>query len=203
MAREFMAYPKVAPSQFGHKQRPGMRVARTCSFSRSRALELASEVSRSGELDVVGLGRAGERARQPEPPQRRLGHALDARRVGRRALRMRVICEAADLDRVLRTAIARDADEVQLQRLAELVQARRDGRLVADAVVRPRRREEPVDAAAAAEAPGRDRAGRNRRRLGLDLLQLVLERLAARAHGGELAGLLRPRADELQLARDE
>src|SRR3954464_10020541 len=116
---------------------------------------------------------------------------------------MRVICEAADLDRVLRTPVARDADEVQLQRLAELVQARRDGRLVADAVVRPRRREEPVDAAAAAEAPGRHRAGGGPRRLGLDPRPLVLQRPAARAHGDELAGLLRPRADELQLARDE
>ncbi len=97
----------------------------------------------SAELDVVGLGRAGERAGEAELFERRLGHALDARRVRGFAARVGVVGEAAHLDGVLRRAVAGDADQVQVQRLAHRVQARGDRRLLADAVVRAGRLEEP------------------------------------------------------------
>ncbi len=118
---------------------------------------------------MVGLGRTRERARQAELLQRRLGHALDAGRIRRLAAGVRVVGEAADRDRVLRRAVARDPDQVQLQGLAELVEPRGDDRLLVDAVVGAGRLEEAkfssvrderrVDAA----ARGRDPSARGER----------------------------------------
>src|SRR6476469_11007859 len=113
---------------------------------------------RLSELDVVGLTRAGERPREAEAPQGRLGHALDARRVRRLAARVRVVREAADFDRVRRRPIAGQPDQVQMQGLAEPVQAAGELRGVAGAVVRSRRREEAVRAAARSELHARAQA---------------------------------------------
>src|SRR5207248_2171903 len=99
-----------------------------------------------GQLNVIGLGGAGERAREPEAPERRLGHALDAGRVGGFAARVRVVGVATDLDGVLRRAVAGDADQVQVKRPAQRVQARGQRGLDADAVVGAWSREEPVGA---------------------------------------------------------
>src|SRR4051794_17901560 len=122
-------------------------------FSKSPSSSIVLTILRlAGELDVIGLGGAAERARQAEPVQRSLGHAFDARGVRRLAARVRVVGEAADLHRVLRRAVAREADEVQAQRPAHPVQAGGEFGLVADGVVRARRREEAALAAVGREA---------------------------------------------------
>ena len=74
------------------------------------------------QLDVVRLGRSAERPCEAELLERGLRDALDAGRVGRLAAGVRVVGEAADLDRVLRRAIAGDADQMQAERLAEAVE---------------------------------------------------------------------------------
>jgi hypothetical protein len=84
---------------------------------------------------VVRLGGPGERPGQAELLQCRLRHALDARRVGGLPARVRIIGEAADGDRVRGRSVAGDPDQVQMQCLAELVEPRRDDRLLVDAVV--------------------------------------------------------------------
>src|SRR4051812_7776017 len=101
------------------------------------------------ELDVVSLGRSRERSREAEPSQRRLGDTLDSRRVGGFAVRMRIVGRAADRDGVLRRPVTGDPYQVQVKRPAEGVETFGDLRLVADAVVLARRREEPVAAAGA------------------------------------------------------
>src|SRR5436305_7587557 len=109
------------------------RPLRSGRSARSRELQ---------QLDVVGLGRAAERPRQAEAVQRGLGYALDAWSVRRLALGVRVVGEAADLHRVLWRAVAGDPDQVQLQRLAQSVEAVGQLRLSAHAVIRPGRGEE-------------------------------------------------------------
>src|SRR3954471_4475102 len=107
--------------------------------------------SAAEQLDVVGLGGAAERPRQAEAVERGLADTLDARRVGRPALGVRVVREAADLDRVLRAPVARQPDEVQVQRAAERIQAGGDDWLAAARLFRARRLEEAVVAAEGAE----------------------------------------------------
>ena len=68
---------------------------------------LQSYASLPEQLDVIGLGRARERADEAEVRERRLRHALDAGRVRGFAARVRVVGEAADLDRVLRACGSR------------------------------------------------------------------------------------------------
>ena len=96
------------------------------------------------QLNVIGLGRPGEGAREAELLEDRLRYAFHARRVGGFTPRMWIVGEAAHLDRVLGSAIAGDADQMQVQRLAKRVQALHQDRLDADAVVGPGRLEEPV-----------------------------------------------------------
>src|SRR3954464_10078424 len=85
----------------------------------------------SGELNVIGLRSAPEGSREAEAPQGRFRHALDARGVGRLPARVGVVRKSADLDGVRRGAVARQADQVQVQRLPEPVEARREDRLAA------------------------------------------------------------------------
>src|SRR6516165_880670 len=92
---------------------------------------------------MVRLARARERPGEAEALERRLGHALHAGRVGRLAQRVRIVGEPADLDGMLRGSVAGDPDQMKLQHPAQLIQARGDDRLLADAVVRPGRLEEP------------------------------------------------------------
>src|SRR5438477_11630312 len=89
----------------------------------------------SGLLDVVGLACSGKRPGEAELIQGGLGDPLDPGRVGRQAAGVRVIGKSSDLHRVLRRAVARDPDQVQLQRLAELVKTGSEDRLLTDAVV--------------------------------------------------------------------
>ena len=74
--------------------------------------------------------------------ERRLRNAFDARRVRGLATGVRVVGEPADGDRMRGRAVARDADQVQVQSLAEGVEPGRDDRLLVDAVVGARSLEE-------------------------------------------------------------
>ena len=85
------------PGKLGLDRDPGS--GRRVAGRRERRPRLARPAE---QLDVVGLGSPGERPGQPVLVERRLGHALDSRRVGRVTPRVGVVGETADLDRVLR-----------------------------------------------------------------------------------------------------
>ena len=129
----------------GRRQRraagvPRARTARRPSCHPPSARGTAGSVFAAEQLYVIRLGRAGERADQAEARERRLGHALDAGRVGGFAARVRVVGEAADLDGVRRRAVAGDADQVQVQGEAEGVQVRGERRAPRRRCSRCRRR---------------------------------------------------------------
>ncbi len=67
----------------------------------------AASVFAAQQLNVIGLGRARERADQAEARERRLGHSLHAGGVRGFAARVRIVGEPADLDRVLRASGSR------------------------------------------------------------------------------------------------
>ena len=83
---------------------------------------------------------------EPELLEDRLGDALDPRGVGRLALGVGIVPEAADGDRVGRRAVAGEADEVQVQGPPERVQARLELGLLVNRVVGSGSREEAVGA---------------------------------------------------------
>ncbi len=95
---------------------------------------------------MVGFRGSWEWASEPELEERLLGHAFDAGGVRCLAAGMGVIGKSAHLDRVLRRAVARYPNEVQMERLTEPVQARGDLGLFADAAVSAWRKEEPIQA---------------------------------------------------------